>query len=428
VKIILPTLHSGQVDIFKQRTRANIVRCGRRWGKTKLLETIACNSAAFGESVGIFAPEYRQLQEPWDHIKEILQPIIISSSRSEGTIKVRSANGKQGKVDFWILNDNELAGRGREYNKTLVDEAAFTKSPQMLDIWRKSIKPTMLTTKGTSWVFSTPNGIDAENFFYEACNNPEMGFTEFHAPTSTNPYVPADELEKERLVNHPLVFKQEFLAEFVDWSGVAFFSMDKMLVDGKPVTYPQKCDGVYAVIDTAVKSGKEHDGTAIIYIAMNKYYGHPLVILDWDIVQIDGAMLENWMPSVFSRLEELSKATSCKLGVVGSFIEDAAAGSILLQQGRTRGWNTHAIDSKLTSVGKDERAISVSGHFHQEKIKISDYAFDKVVNFKGASRNHLITQVTGFRIGDKDAHKRADDLLDVFTYGIAIGVGDKYGY
>jgi len=255
-----------------------------------------------------------------------------------------------------------------------------------------------------------------------------MGFTEFHAPTSTNPYVPADELEKERLVNHPLVFKQEFLAEFVDWSGVAFFSMDKMLVDGKPVPYPQKCDGVYAVIDTAVKSGKEHDGTAIIYIAMNKYYGHPLVILDWDIVQIDGAMLENWMPSVFSRLEELSKATSCKLGVVGSFIEDAAAGSILLQQGRTRGWNTHAIDSKLTSVGKDERAISVSGHFHQEKIKISDYAFDKVVNFKGASRNHLITQVTGFRIGDKDAHKRADDLLDVFTYGIAIGVGDKYGY
>ena len=428
MKIILPTLHSGQVDIFKKRTRSNIVRCGRRWGKTKLLETIACNSAIFGESVGIFAPEYRQLQEPWDHIKEILQPIIITSSRSEGTIKVRSAGGKQGKVDFWILNDNDLAGRGREYHKTLLDEAAFTKSPQMLDIWRKSIKPTMLTTKGTSWVFSTPNGIDSENFFYEACNNPEMGFTEFHAPTSTNPYVPADELEKERLVNHPLVFKQEFLAEFVDWSGVAFFSMEKMLVNGKPVPYPQKCDGVYAVIDTAVKSGKEHDGTAIIYIAMNKYYGHPLVILDWDIVQIDGAMLENWMPSVFDRLEELSKATSCKLGVVGSFIEDAAAGSILLQQGRTRGWNTHAIDSKLTSVGKDERAISVSGHFHQEKIKISDYAFDKVVNFKGASRNHLITQVTGFRIGDKDAYKRADDLLDVFTYGIAIGVGDKYGY
>jgi hypothetical protein len=33
-------------------------------------------------------------------------------------------------------------------------------------------------------------------------------------------------LEKE---NHPLVFKQEYLAEFVDWAGVAFFAIDKML-------------------------------------------------------------------------------------------------------------------------------------------------------------------------------------------------------
>ena len=79
-------------------------------------------------------------------------------------------------------------------------------------------------------------------------------------------------------------------------------------------------------------------------------------------------------------------------------------------------------------VGKDERAISVSGHFHQGKVKMSEYAYDKTVAFKNVQRNHLLTQVTSFRIGDKDAYKRSDDLLDCFTYGIAIGVGDKYGY
>ena len=165
-----------------------------------------------------------------------------------------------------------------------------------------------------------------------------------------------------------------------------------------------------------------------MYCAINRFVGHPLVILDWDIVQIDGAMLENYLPSVFNRLETLATVTNARNGVVGTFIEDAAAGSILIQQGRIRGWNTHAIDSGLTSAGKDERAISVSGYYHQEKIKISQYAYDKTVNFKGATRNHLLTQIASFRIGDKEAYKRADDLLDAFVYSLAIGVGDKYGY
>ena len=423
VSLVLPTLHSGQVAVFEQRTQLNVVRCGRRWGKTRLLETIAADAANKGKSVGIFAPEYKQLGEPYDHIYDVLKPVIAYKNKN---VRIRTKSG--GTVDFWRLNDNELAGRGFEYDLVLIDEAAFTKTPQMLDIWQKSIKPTMLTTRGKAWVFSTPKGVDPDNFFYKICNDPDMGFTSFHAPTITNPYVPADELEKERKLNHPLVFQQEYLAEFIDWSGSAFFSIDKMLVDGSPVNYPEKCDGVFAVMDTAVKGGKENDGTAIVYVAINKFYGHPLVILDWDIVQIDGALLESYMPSVFDRLEEFAKTTQARHGVIGTFIEDAAAGSILIQQGKARGWNTHGIDSGLTAKGKDERAISVSGYFHQEKIKISQYAFDKTVSFKNGNRNHLLTQIATFRIGDKDAHNRADDLLDAFVYSLAIGVGNKYGY
>jgi len=38
--------------------------------------------------------------------------------------------------------------------------------------------------------------------------------------------------------------------------------------------------------------------------------------------------------------------------------------------------------------------------------------------------NHFLHQVTTFRIGDKEAAKRADDLLDCFTYGVAVGLTD----
>ena len=424
-RVTLPVLHSGQEELFNQQHRLNVTRCGRRWGKTRFLEWLAAKAACNGLSVGIFAPEHKQLAEPWDHLRDMLDPVIRTANRNDGTMKLVN----KGKVDFWTLNDNELAGRGREYDLVLIDEGGFTKSPQMKEeIWFKSIKPTMLTTRGIAWVFSTPNGVDPDNFFYAACNDESMGFYSFHAPTSTNPYVPLDELERERVRNHPLVFKQEYMAEFVDWSGVAFFSIDKLLVNHEPVPYPARCDAVYAVMDCAVKSGKEHDGTAIVYCAYTANLGIPLVILDWDIVQIDGALLENYMPSLFARLEEFAKLTKARHGVAGTFIEDAAAGSILLQQGRSRGWKTFEIDSKMTQAGKDERAIDVSGYYHREEIKISEFAYNKTVNFKGSTRNHLLNQLASFRIGDKEAYRRADDLLDAVIYSIAIGVGNKLGF
>jgi len=423
-RVKLPVLHSGQHALFLQQQRLNAVRCGRRWGKTRFLEWLAARGAGNGQSVGIFAPEHKQLAEPWDHLRDMLDPIIKSANRNDGTIKLLTG----GKIDFWTLNDNELAGRGREYNLVLIDEAGFTKSPQMKDeIWFKSIKPTMLTTRGVSWVFSTPNGLDPDNFFYAACQEPDLGFSSFHAPTSTNPYVPLDELERERERNHPMVFQQEFLAEFVDWSNIALFGADKLLVEGLPVQYPTNCDAVYAVLDTAVKGGKQHDGTAVVFFALNEF-GVPLTILDWDVVQIDGGLLEHWIPSVFSRLEELARGCGARYGSAGVFAEDTATGSILLQQAANRGWAMRPIDSKLVQAGKDERAVSVSGYYHQEKLKISEYAYNKTVAFKGATRNHLLTQLASFRLGDPDAHKRSDDLLDATVYGIALGLGNKLGF
>ena len=421
--INLPTLHAGQQEAFNESTRFFALRCGRRYGKTAFMQNLAAAGAAMGEKIGWFAPDYKIQSEAFRELTDLLAPMIKSSSKIDGIIQTQTG----GRIDFWTL-ENERAGRSRKYHKAFIDEAAFTK-PNMMKVWQTAIKPALLDYQGSCMVASTPNGVDADNFFWQVCNQPEHGFTEYHAPTHTNPFLPVDELEKLERENHPLVFRQEYMAEFVDWSGEAFFSLDKMLVDGQPMAMPTKVDGVFAVIDTAVKGGVEHDGTAVVYCAINKFYGQPLIILDWDIVQMDGALLESWMPSVFARLEELATMTAARTGTqAGVHIEDAAAGAILLQQGRINGWNTHAIDSTLTSQGKDVRALDVSGYFHQGKIKLSDYAFDKVVNFKNATRNHLITQITSFRIGDKDAYKRPDDLLDAFVYSLAIGVGDKYGY
>lgn len=434
----LPTLHSGQVRAFKTPGRFKAIRCGRRWGKTALLTTIASNDAAKGKLFGFFAPDYKRLSPTFLECVQILQPIILRSSQTDGIIRTTTG----GQIEFWTLEDDN-AGRSRKYHRVAIDEAAFTK-PNMGDIWERSIQPTLFDYSGSCIAASNTAGDDPDNWFWRICNQPKQGFTQYHAPTEDNPLLPmrmagesieahaarrVAEFDALRLKTPPLVFAQEYGADFVDWSGAAFFALDKLLVDGVPPPMPTRVDAVYAIIDSATKTGREHDGTAVGYFGLNKYFPNtaPLTVLDWDLVQIEGALLENWLPSVFARLEELARITGSRAGSLGVFIEDKASGMILLQQARRKEWQVSAIDSKLTSVGKVERAMSVSGYVYEGKVKVCAPAYEKVTVHKDISRNHFMSQVLGFRVSDNDRN-RQDDCLDVFCYGIALALGNSEGF
>ncbi|WP_426610579.1 hypothetical protein [Bradyrhizobium sp. McL0616] len=352
-----------------------------------------------------------------------------------------------GRLDFWTL-ENPIAGRSRRYRRIVIDEAAFAKDGDnkvegsMMSIFEKAIKPTLYDFNGEVLVCSNSAGKNPDNFFYNICTDAQYGFVEYLATTADNPLLPKrlghediatwtdrrTRLLAELARDNDLVYAQEYQAEFVDWSGVAFFSREKLLETGQPAAYPGSCDGVYAVIDTASKTGTDHDATAVTYFAINRFGpSAPLVILDWDIAQIEGATLETWLPSVFIRLEELARICGARGGALGAWIEDKNSGTILLQQAQRRGMMSRPINTKLTALGKDERAISVSGYVHRGQIKYSGHAFNKVSIYKRKSRNHLLDQVESFRIGDKDSD-REDDLLDTFCYGISIGLGNSDGF
>jgi hypothetical protein len=213
--------------------------------------------------------------------------------------------------------------------------------------------------------------------------------------------------------------------------GSSFFNIDDLLVGGQPVPMPDKCDTVFAVIDTAIKSGTQHNATAVTYCSYNSLTKPTTtLILDWDIVQIEGAAQADWLPSVFARLEELARQCGARRGAAGAMIEDKATGTVLLQQAANlRAQGVHspawAIDSKLTSLGKDERAIAAQPYVIAQGIKITDEAWNKTKVHKGRSANHLVTQVSGFRIGSKATDGL--DLLDTFCYAVSIGHGTASG-
>ena len=333
-------------------------------------------------------------------LTEMLAPIVTASSRTPPVMRLSTG----GRLDFWSL-ESSIPGRGRGYRRIVIDEAAFTKDgdnhddDSMMALWEKGIKPTLYDDGGHALVCSNSAGKNADNFFYNICNDPSYGFHEYHATTMENPLLPkraAKEsleawLERQAQFradlikdNDPLVYSQEYMAEFVDWSGAAFFSREKLLFDGQPLPMPARCEGVFAIIDTASKTGTDNDATAVIFFASNSVGRTRLLILDWDIAQIEGAVLETWLPNVFARLEELARLCSARHGSIGAFIEDKNSGTILLQQALRRQMPARAIDLKLTALGKDERAISVSGYVHRELVKYTQCAFNKTVVYKNS--------------------------------------------
>jgi hypothetical protein len=445
IKLSLQELHAGQLTAYwsLKRHRFKALRCGRRFGKTEFAKTWIADALVRGGECAWLAPQHKTWSETYVELVDFLRPILKDRSKSSGVL--RPITG--GRLDFWTL-ENAIAGRGRRYRRVVIDEAAFAKDGEtnvdgsMMDIWEKSIKPTLFDYGGEALACSNSAGKNPDNFFYNICTDPRYGFTEFHATTMDNPTLPkrslSESLEewglrREQFIaalkadNDPLVYAQEYLAEFVDWSGVAFFSQENLLENGQPVPYPRACELVFAVIDTASKTGTNNDATAVTFFAKGLPKSHPLLILDWDIVQIEGATLETWLPTVFEKLEQLSRRCRAIYGSAGVWIEDKNSGTILLQQSLRRQWRASAIESKLTAMGKDERAISVSGYVYRGQVKYTDEAFHKTVIYKGKARNHLVEQVETFRVGDKDS-KREDDLLDTFCYGIAISLRNASGF
>ena len=142
-RISLGQLHLGQSKAHwaLQPHRFKALRCGRRFGKTEFAKTWIAQGLVQGEECAWFAPQHMTWSEVYLDLTQMLQPILDSSSRTPPVIRL--SNG--GRIDFWSL-ENAIAGRGRRYQRVVIDEAAFTKDGDnrsdnsMMALWEKGIR------------------------------------------------------------------------------------------------------------------------------------------------------------------------------------------------------------------------------------------------------------------------------------------------
>ena len=76
---------------------------------------------------------------------------------------------------------------------------------------------------------STPWGTDPANFFFQICNDKSLGWVEMHARSEDNPVCRARSPEEEKRVNSPLVWRQEYEAEFTCRDSAALIDVTKLL-------------------------------------------------------------------------------------------------------------------------------------------------------------------------------------------------------
>jgi hypothetical protein len=225
--VILESLHPMQEKVRAEASRFNVVNCGRRWGKTVLGLDVALDSALDGQPVAWFAPKYKFLAGPWADACTTLAEVIDRKSATEKRIELSTG----GSLDFWTLDDGD-AGRGRKYARAVLDEAAMVKGLE--DAWQKAIRPTLADLRGDAWFLSTPRGHD---FFWKAYTwGQSPDHPEWHSwtmPTSSNPYIAADEIEAARQQLPERVYQQEFLAIFLDDAGGVFRNVKAAVDPGR---------------------------------------------------------------------------------------------------------------------------------------------------------------------------------------------------
>ena len=219
ITLKLPKPHSQQQRIKAEASRFNVVDCGRRFGKTTLGIDMT-TPALHGYPIGWFSPTYKMMLEVWRDTSNIFQPVTKRANSQERRIELIT----DGIVEMWSL-DNPDAARGRKYKRVIIDEAAMV--PKLQEAWQASIRPTLTDYQGDAYFFSTPKGHNFFKTLYDYGNDPlRQDWRCWQLPTAANPFIKSEEIEAARQELPERIFRQEYLAEFIEDAGVFRGVMD----------------------------------------------------------------------------------------------------------------------------------------------------------------------------------------------------------
>ena len=266
--------HAGQLEVHNSDARFKVLSAGRRWGKTRLGVNECLDAASKGGRAWWVSPSYKTSEAGWRPLRQIARKIPNAEIRladrivvlpGGGLVAIRSAD-----------NPDSLRGEGLDF--VVMDECAFMQK----EAWTEAIRPSLSDRLGRALFISTPKG---RNSFWELYQRGMMGETGWQSwtfPTSSNPYIDASEIEAAKGDLPEIIFRQEYLAEFIDDSGGVFRRVQEAatLKPQEPQPNRQYIAGVDVAssVDYTVVTVMDVEARSMVYMDRFNRVDYPVLI------------------------------------------------------------------------------------------------------------------------------------------------------
>lgn len=224
--------HPAQRRAYQSDARFRAVAAGRRSGKTTLAgyETAARALSADSDWMAAWVtPGHSITETGFRLIDSTLNDQIIADGKQSAPFRHIFDNGA--RIDYLTTGGNPNVSEG--YDWVVIDEAAKGVPKES---WVQDLRPTLSNTNGDALFISTPEGGGWFRNWFERGQSPDYPDVDSFQWTSYDaPHIPDDEVDAARQELPERIFRQEYLAEFLDESGGVFSDLDDRLftVDGE---------------------------------------------------------------------------------------------------------------------------------------------------------------------------------------------------
>lgn len=247
--------HKVQAELLQSivggKEKYHIASIGRQFGKSMMGMNLALYWGFNHSPCKILwvSPVYSQANK--------VQKELMSAIGASGVVKSNNYSSselelKNGSTIYFRSAERYDNIRGMTLDYAIIDEAAFIKD----DAWSEAIKPTLLVRGKKVLFISTPKG---KNWFYELFQYGQSddypNYKSYKGSSYDTPFISRDEIDDAKRTVPDAIFKQEYLAEFIDGGGEVFANIDQCTF---PI-YPKPQGKVFAGLDI----GKQEDYTVL---------------------------------------------------------------------------------------------------------------------------------------------------------------------
>ncbi|HWY35521.1 MAG TPA: phage terminase large subunit [Nitrosopumilaceae archaeon] len=226
---LYPEPHDKQKEVLRSCSLESpnmytIVVAGRQGGKSTSAkhQTIYWSLTYPGSRIWYVMPSEGQCRSVWRDIVVALQPtgVIKSKKASSGSIEIIFHNGTI--LEFKSGSSSSL--RGTPINFLILDEAAFLKA----SVVESDILPSLNVAGRKVLICSTPKGKNwLWNFYQMGQDKHNKDYKSFKFVSTDNPQADIKKIQIAKDRAPEGIFRQEYLAEFVDGAEV-FKNIDEL--------------------------------------------------------------------------------------------------------------------------------------------------------------------------------------------------------